>query len=314
MFWRVRPDVVVMIEVAGLTCRRGRRTTVDDLSFRVETGQVTGFLGPNGAGKSTTMKMIAGMLTPTSGTATVAGVAYRELRSPIRHLGVLLDPSAVHPQRSAVNHLRMIARTASIPRSRVDTVLDMAGLTAVAGQRIGQFSLGMRQRLGIATALLGDPGALMLDEPVNGLDPDGVIWLRTLLRQLAGEGRAVVLSSHLIAEIEVTADRVIVIGQGRKLADAPLSELHRGGATVSIGSPDIERLLVAMPPSAQIVSRPTPERAIIGGIAAAELSTAAFQAGVILHELTTNDESLETTFQELTANAADFTGSTEGQQ
>lgn len=300
-----------MIEVSQLTCRRGKRTTVDSLSFTITAGQVTGFLGPNGAGKSTTMKMIAGMIPPQSGAALVDGVRYQDLPSPLRHLGVLLDPSAVHPQHSAVNHLRMIARSAAIPRARVDTVLEMAGLTAVAHQRIGQFSLGMRQRLGIASALLGDPGTLMLDEPVNGLDPDGVIWLRSLLRRLAGEGRAVVLSSHLIAEIEVTADHVIVIGQGRKLADAPLSQLHRGASTVTVGSAQLDRFLTNLPPRAQLVSRQSADRAVIGGAPAADIAAAAFLAGVVLYEITTNTESLEKTFQDLTANAADFTGTTE---
>ncbi|MBO0729797.1 MAG: ATP-binding cassette domain-containing protein [Acidimicrobiaceae bacterium] len=214
-----------MIEVTGLTKRYGSTTAVDDLSFQVAPGRVTGFLGPNGSGKSTTMRMILGLDTPSAGHALINGQPYRELARPLRQVGALLDGRAYHPGRSARSHLRALAGASAIPRNRVETVLEMVGLTSVAGKRTGTFSLGMGQRLGIAAALLGDPGILLFDEPVNGLDPEGVRWVRDLARTLAGEGRTVLISSHLIGEMSVTADQIVVIGRGRLLADRSMREL-----------------------------------------------------------------------------------------
>ncbi|MCA5891767.1 ATP-binding cassette domain-containing protein [Isoptericola sp. NEAU-Y5] len=217
-----------MISVTALTKRYGPTTAVDGLTFTAPSGAVTGFLGPNGAGKSTTMRMIVGLERPTSGTATVDGRPYAELAAPLRTVGVMLDVRSAHPGRTAFRHLLAQARTHGIPRSRVDEVIALTGLEAVAHRRAGTFSLGMGQRLGIAGALLGDPGTLILDEPVNGLDPDGVLWVRDLVRRLAAEGRTVLLSSHLMHELALCADRVVVIGQGRLLADATVPELVDG--------------------------------------------------------------------------------------
>ncbi|QEO08781.1 ATP-binding cassette domain-containing protein [Protaetiibacter larvae] len=214
-----------MIEVRHLTHQFGRLTAVDDISFRAEPGTVTGFLGPNGAGKTTALRAIAGLIRPTAGEVRVNGRPMREHRMPLAELGVLLDARQLHPGRRADQHLRALAATQGIPRRRVDEVIELAGLGSAAHRRVGGFSLGMSQRLGIAAALLGHPSALVLDEPINGLDPDGVIWIRELLRRLADEGRTVLLSSHLMAELALTADRILVIGQGRLLADASLAEL-----------------------------------------------------------------------------------------
>jgi len=213
------------IEVRGLRKRYGRTVAVDDLSFRVEPGQVTGFIGPNGAGKSTTMRVILDLDAPNEGTALVGGRRYRTLRTPLREVGALLDAGAIHPGRRARDHLLWLAYSNSLPRRRVDEVLDLVGLASVARRRAGKYSLGMRQRLGIAAALLGDPPILMFDEPVNGLDPEGVVWIRGLLRGLAGEGRAVLVSSHLMSELEDTADHLVVVGRGRLIADTTVSDL-----------------------------------------------------------------------------------------
>jgi len=213
------------IEVRGLRKRYGRTVAVDDLSFRVEPGQVTGFIGPNGAGKSTTMRVILDLDAPNEGTALVGGRRYRTLRTPLREVGALLDAGAIHPGRRARDHLLWLAYSNGLPRRRVDEVLDLVGLASVARRRAGKYSLGMRQRLGIAAALLGDPPILMFDEPVNGLDPEGVVWIRGLLRGLAGEGRAVLVSSHLMSELEDTADHLVVVGRGRLIADTTVSDL-----------------------------------------------------------------------------------------
>lgn len=213
-----------VIQVRELTKCYGGRVVVDELTFTAPPGVVTGFLGPNGAGKSTTMRLIVGLERPASGTAMVDGVRYADLRAPLRSVGTMLDARSVHPGRTAFRHLMAVARTHGIPRSRVQEVIGLAGLESVAGRRAGTFSLGMGQRLGIAGALLGDPGTLILDEPVNGLDPDGVLWMRHLVRELAAEGRAVLLSSHLVHELALCADRVVVIGKGRLLADAALGD------------------------------------------------------------------------------------------
>lgn len=215
------------IEVRALSKKYGSRLAVDDVSFEVPAGRVTGFLGPNGAGKSTTMRMIVGLDRPSSGEALIDGQPYAQLRLPLRQVGALLDSNSAHRSRTALNHLRAVAATHGIGRARVDEVIDLAGLASVARKRVGGFSLGMTQRLGIAVALLGDPGTLILDEPVNGLDPDGVTWMRELLRGLAAEGRTVFLSSHLLTELALVASHVIVIGRGRILADAPVGALTR---------------------------------------------------------------------------------------
>jgi ABC-2 type transport system ATP-binding protein len=209
-----------MIEASGLTKRYGARPAVEAVSFRVAPGRVTGFLGPNGAGKSTTMRLILGLDTPSAGRVTVNGLPYRELAAPLREVGALLDARAVHGGRTARDHLGWLARSNRIPRRRVGEVLELAGLAGVAGRRVKGFSLGMRQRLGIAAALLGDPGVLVLDEPLNGLDPEGIAWIRGLLRRLAGEGRTVLVSSHLMGEMQLLAGHLLVIGQGRLLADS----------------------------------------------------------------------------------------------
>ena len=221
-----------MIEAIGLTKQYGSTTAVDDLSFTVQPGMVTGFLGPNGAGKSTTMRLILGLDRPDAGQVLIGGHRYRELRRPLREVGAMLEAKAFHPGRSARSHLAALAASNAVPRARVDEVLDLVGLTGVAGRRAGRFSLGMGQRLGVAAALLGDPAVLLLDEPVNGLDPEGVRWIRDLLRSLAAQGRTVFVSSHLISEMALTADRLVVIGQGRLLADTTVAELSAGSASL----------------------------------------------------------------------------------
>ena len=221
-----------MIEARDLTRRFGPTVAVDALSFDVRPGGVTGFLGPNGSGKSTTMRLILGLDRPDSGQVRVGGRRYRELRWPLREVGALLEARAFHPGRSARSHLAALAASNAVPRARVDEVLDLVGLTGVAGRRAGTFSLGMGQRLGVAAALLGDPAVLLLDEPVNGLDPEGVRWIRDLLRSLAAQGRTVFVSSHLISEMALTADRLVVIGQGRLLADTTVAELSAGSASL----------------------------------------------------------------------------------
>ncbi|MFF1465713.1 ABC transporter ATP-binding protein [Streptomyces sp. NPDC058330] len=221
-----------MIQVQVLTKRYGRHTAVDGLTFTAPPGAVTGFLGPNGAGKSTTMRMIVGLERPTSGTATVDGARYADLSAPLRSVGTMLDARSVHPGRTAFRHLMAMARTHGIPRSRVEEVIGLAGLETVAGRRTGTFSLGMGQRLGIAGALLGDPGTLILDEPVNGLDPDGVLWVRHLVKDFAAEGRTVLLSSHLVHELALCADRVVIVGKGRLLADAALGDPALGAGSL----------------------------------------------------------------------------------
>jgi ABC-2 type transport system ATP-binding protein len=222
----------LMLTARSLTKRYGHVLAVDDVSFDVLPGRVTGFLGPNGSGKSTTLRMFLGLDTPTSGHALVGGRPYREIRHPLRDVGALLDVGACHPGRPARMHLRLVAETNQISRSRVDEVLELTGLTEVGGARVGGFSLGMRQRLGIAVALLGDPAVLLLDEPVNGLDPEGIVWIRTLLRSLAAEGRTVLVSSHLMAEMALTADQLVVLGRGRVLATGPLDQLVRGSGSL----------------------------------------------------------------------------------
>ena len=300
-----------MITLDRLTKTYGAITAVDDLSLAIHPGRVTGFLGPNGAGKSTTMRMILGLATPTSGTASIDGRAYAELRHPLREVGALLDASALHPGRSARAHLVAMARSNGLPPGRVDEVLERVGLTHVAPKRAGQFSLGMGQRLGIAGALLGDPRVLMFDEPVNGLDPDGVLWVRGLMRSLAAEGRTVLVSSHLMSEMQQTADQLVIIGRGRLIADAPIDELIAGSslATVVVRVPDAagrRRLLDAVSAEADSVATQGDEL-VVSGLAGERVGDLAHRLGVRLHELHTRHASLEEAYMQLTADSLEFT-------
>ena len=296
-----------MITLTGLTKRYAGTTAVDDLSLRIEPGLVTGFLGPNGAGKSTTMRMILGLDEPTAGTALVSGRRYAEFRHPLRELGALLEAKSLHPGRSARNHLLAMARSNGIARSRVDEMLAKVGLTDVAGKRAGAYSLGMGQRLGIAGALLGDPPVLMFDEPVNGLDPDGVRWVRELMRSLADEGRTVFVSSHLMSEMELTADRLIVIGRGRLIADTSVRELadrFRRGVLVRTPRPaDLTSVLAAA--GGGVESGPGGSLTVTGLDVAAIGEMAAAQ-GIPLYEVAPRSASLEEAYMELTAGSAEF--------
>ncbi len=305
-----------MIEVTHLTKRYGATTAVDDLSFTIRPGAVTGFLGPNGAGKSTTMRMILGLDTPSSGSATVAGRALRDHPAPLGELGALLEAKAVHPKRSARNHLRALATTTGIPDRRVDEVLDLVGLTDVANRPAGQFSLGMSQRLGIASALLGDPATVMLDEPVNGLDPEGILWIRGLLRTLADEGRTVFVSSHLMSEMALTAEHFVIVGRGRLIADVSAWELEAmaPAADVLVRTPDGDRLRAALALDGVTVADEqattpglTPAYRVLG-LPAEEIGRRAAGAGIVLHELVTRRNSLEQTFMELTHGAVEYGG------
>lgn len=296
-----------MIEAHGLVKRYGSKTAVAGIDLVVRPGRVTGFLGPNGAGKSTTMRMIVGLDRPTAGSVTVGGRVYRDHRAPLREVGALLEAKAAHRGRTARNHLRVLAATHGIPASRVQEVIDLAGLDAVAGKRVGGFSLGMGQRLGIAAALLGDPATLILDEPVNGLDPDGVRWVRTLVRDLAAEGRTVFLSSHLMSEMAQTADDVVVLGRGRILAATPIEQLLAGGGShVVVASPGANEL-------AELIQRnggttePTHDRHLsITGIDAAAIGDLAAAAGIALHELTTVSSSLEEVYMTMTDDDVEY--------
>lgn len=297
-----------MIEVQGLTKRYGQVTALDDVTFSVRPGMVTGFLGPNGAGKSTTMRAIVGLDRPTAGSATIDGKSYQSQSAPLREVGVLLDAKAVHTGRTARNHLRALAATHRIPNSRVDEVIGMTGLETVARRRVGGFSLGMGQRLGIAAALLGDPAVLILDEPVNGLDPEGVIWVRRLSRALAAEGRTVFLSSHLMAEMAQTADHLIVLGRGRVIADAPMSDiLSAAGSTVRVVSPDADRLAAALTAKGATV-QPAEEASafVVAEMESAEVGRIAAELGAVLYELAPKATSLEDAYLALTDDQVDY--------
>lgn len=297
-----------MIVADNLTKRYGAKTAVDGVSFTVAPGRVTGFLGPNGAGKSTTMRMIVGLDRPTTGRVTVSGRDYRQLRSPLTEVGVLLDAKAVHTGRSARNHLRALAATHGIGRARVDEVIELTGIGAVAGKRAGGFSLGMGQRLGIAAALLGDPHTLILDEPVNGLDPEGVRWVRQFVRHLAAEGRTVLLSSHLMSEMSQTADHVIVLGRGRILADAPLADLVGAwtSTTLLVRSPRLDDLVAALPTPDATVTAVEPGCAQITGLNAEIIGDLAAARGIPLYELTPRSGSLEDAYLALTDDSVEY--------
>ena len=297
-----------VIKAQHLTKRYGDNVAVDDLSFTVQPGVVTGFLGPNGAGKSTTMRMILGLDSPTKGTITVNGRPFAEHTHPLREVGALLEARGVHPGRSARNHLLALAATAGIGAARVDEVIDMVGLPEVASKRVGAFSLGMGQRLGIASALLADPDVLLLDEPVNGLDPDGVRWIRNLLRGFADEGRTVFLSSHLMSEMALTADHVIVIGRGRLLRDQSMADLiaSAGANVVRVRSPEAARLADILRPHATSIDRVTEGVLDVEGMASDDIGIAAAGAQITLLELATQAGSLEEAYMVLTEQAVDF--------
>ncbi len=297
-----------MIEARGLTKRYGDRVAVDDVSFTARPGVVTGFLGPNGAGKSTTMRMIVGLTRPTGGRVTVAGSRYAELRSPLTAVGALLDAKAVHTGRTAYQHLLGLAATHGIPKARVHEVIGQTGLDAVAGKRVKGFSLGMGQRLGIAAALLGDPHVLILDEPVNGLDPEGVRWVRTFARHLASEGRTVFLSSHLMSEVALTADHVIVIGKGRILADAPVAELVAGAGrqAVRVRTARAAELAELLARSGATIASEEAGVLEISGLETADIAGAAAAAGIVLLELTPLTTSLEDAYMALTDDAVEY--------
>ena len=299
-----------MIEVRGLTKRYGAKTAVDCLTFGIEPGKVTGFLGPNGAGKTTTMRCILGLDYADEGTITVAGQAYRDLAYPMREVGALLDAKAVHGGRSAYSHLLCLAQTNGLPRSRVGEVLELVGLSDVARKRSKGFSLGMSQRLGIAAAMLGDPRVLMFDEPVNGLDPEGILWIRNLMKALAGEGRTVFVSSHLMSEMQYTADRLIVIGRGKLIADCSMSQFiaRSSGASVRVRTPSSAELITAVnAKGATAVMAADEEGAIeVRGMTAESVGDLAYERGLRLHELATVAASLEEAFMELTASSVEY--------
>ncbi|MFJ6078823.1 ABC transporter ATP-binding protein [Pseudarthrobacter sp. NPDC092419] len=297
-----------MIEAQDLTKVYGSKTAVAGANFTVEPGRVTGFLGPNGAGKSTTMRMIMGLDRPTSGSVTVNGVPYARHKAPLREVGALLDAKAVHTSRSAYNHLLAMAATHGIPKARVHEVIEMTGLEAVARKKAGGFSLGMGQRLGIAGALLGDPQVLILDEPVNGLDPEGVVWVRNLVRYLAGQGRTVFLSSHLMSEMAQTADHLIVIGRGRVIADAPIRDIisGKGQARVRVRTEEPERLAPLLTAEGAAVESPERELLEVTGLDPRAIAAAALAHQVMVYELTPLVASLEEAYMELTKDDVEY--------
>jgi ABC-2 type transport system ATP-binding protein len=297
-----------MIEVRGLTKRYGDKLAVDDLTFTVRPGTVTGFLGPNGAGKSTAMRMILGLATPTSGTVTVNGKPYRDHTAPLREAGALLEARSVHPGRSAYHHLLAVAQTSGIRRARVDQVIDAVGLREVARRRAGRFSLGMGQRLSIATALLGDPATVILDEPLNGLDTEGIRWVRSLLRGLAAEGKTVFVSSHLMNEMSVTAEHVIVIGRGRLIADTGVAAFIAGAArdTVRVRTSGPDALAALLRGPGVTVSRDHDGVLTVTGLSTDQVGTVARAAGITLLELAPQQASLEEAYTAMTQDAVEF--------
>ena len=297
-----------MIEAVNLTKRYGKKTAVNNISFTVKPGTVTGFLGPNGAGKSTTMRMIMGLDKPTSGKVTINGRPYRQLSAPLCEVGALLDAKGLHGSRSARSHLRQLAASNGIPAKRVDEVLDITGLASVAKKRVKGFSLGMGQRLGIAAALLGDPGVLLFDEPVNGLDPEGVKWVRETCRRLAGEGRTVFISSHLMSEMAQTADHLLVIGRGRILTAGPVDDVIASATTdrVRVASPQATELAELMA-SRNLAARPVAPNVLeTTATTAAAIGELAAQGGIVLHELTTIRARLEEAYMTLTSDSVEY--------
>jgi ABC-2 type transport system ATP-binding protein len=297
-----------MIEAKNLTKRYGDKIAVNDLSFTVEPGRVTGFLGPNGAGKSTTMRLLLGLDRPNRGDATIDGRHYRDLPRPLQVVGALLEARAIHTGRSAYNHLLCLAQTQGLGKKRVEEVIELVGLTEVARKRAGGFSLGMGQRLGIAAALLADPSVLILDEPVNGLDPEGIVWIRTLMKQLASEGRTVFVSSHLMNEMAVTADHLIVIGRGRLIADCSTQEFIERSTEqiVVVRSPDAERLAVAVDKEGGRAVPNGEGLLTVTNLEAARIGELSAEGGFVLHELTPRRGSLEEAFMELTRESVEY--------
>ena len=305
-----------MIEVRGLTKRYGAKIAVDDLTFSIQSGQVTGFLGPNGAGKTTTMRCILGLDYPTEGTITVDGKSYHDMSYPMREVGALLEAKAVHGGRSAYNHLLCLAQTNSLPKRRVGEVLELVGLTEVAKKRSKGFSLGMSQRLGIAATLLGDPKVLMFDEPVNGLDPEGILWIRNLMKALAAEGRTVFVSSHLMSEMENTADHLIVIGRGKLIAASSMKDFvaSASGASVRVRTPSSDQLVRAVTAKGGTTSTDDDGAIEVHGMSIEQIGDLAFSEGIRLHELTTVRASLEEAFMELTADSVEYHADAPGQR
>ena len=299
---------VRVIEARNLSKHYGRTTAVDDLSFDVSPGRVTGFLGPNGAGKTTTMRLILGLDRPDSGSVRINGRLYRDLPAPLREVGALLDAKAVHGGRKAYNHLLLLAQTNRIKRSRVDEVLRIVGLESVADRRAGGFSLGMGQRLGIAAALLGDPGILMFDEPVNGLDPEGIAWVRQLMQSLAAEGRTVFVSSHLMSEMAITAEHLIVIGRGKLIRDEGVTEFVESSSqhSVRVRSPQADRLRDLLVAAGASVRGGEDGTIDVINLDAAAVGELAASNGVVLHELTPRRASLEEAFMELTRDSVEY--------
>jgi len=297
-----------MIEVRGLTKRYGEKVAVNDLTFGVEPGKVTGFLGPNGAGKTTTMRLILGLYYPDAGTVSVDGQRYSGLANPMREVGALLDAKAVHGGRSAYNHLLCLAQTNNLPKKRVDEVLDLVGLSEVTRKRSKGFSLGMSQRLGIAATMLGDPGVLMFDEPVNGLDPEGILWIRNLMKALAAEGRTVFVSSHLMSEMENTAEHLIVIGKGKLIADCTMNEFiaQSSGAAARVRTPSPDQLALAVAAKGGAATAGSDGTLLVRGLTTDAIGDIAFEQGIRLHELSMLRASLEEAFMELTADSVEY--------
>jgi len=297
-----------MIKARGLTKRYGETLAVDHLSFDITPGVVTGFLGPNGSGKSTTMRMILGLDTPTSGAVTVNGKAYRDLPAPMREVGALLDAKSIHGGRTARQQLRWVAQAAGIPSKRVDEVLDTVGLIDVAGKKVGGFSLGMSQRLGIATALLGDPGVLIFDEPVNGLDPEGILWFRNLMKRLASEGRTIFVSSHLMSEMQEMAQHVLVIGRGKIIADATISDVtgRNSGNAVRVVTPQLVDFAPFLESAGATIQPERDGGVLVTGIDAARIGELAAMHRIPLHELSPRRASLEAAFMELTRESVEY--------
>ena len=304
-----------MIEVRGLTKRYGDKVAVNDLTFGIEPGKVTGFLGPNGAGKTTTMRCILGLDYPNAGTITVDGKEYHDLDYPMREVGALLDAKAVHGGRSAYNHLLCLAQTNNLPTSRVGEVLELVGLSEVARKRSKGFSLGMSQRLGIAATMLGDPKVLMFDEPVNGLDPEGILWIRNLMKALAAQGRTVFVSSHLMSEMENTADHLIVIGRGKLIADCTMAEFiaRSSGSAVRVRTPSPDQLVLAIAAEGGSAAADTDGTLLVQGMAADKVGDVAFENSIRLHELTTTRASLEEAYMEVTADSVEYHAGVPGQ-
>ncbi|MFL6220227.1 MAG: ABC transporter ATP-binding protein [Actinomycetes bacterium] len=297
---------MAVITIQGLTKRFGPVVAVDDLSFEVDQGTVVGFLGPNGAGKTTTLRMLLGLVSPTAGSARIDGKPYRALAEPVRHVGAVLEASSFHPGRSARNHLRVVATAAGLPLARADQVLEQVALTQAAHRRVGGFSLGMRQRLGLATALLGDPQVLILDEPANGLDPEGVHWLRGLLRQLADQGRTVLVSSHVLAEVAQTVDQVVIIDRGRLVAQSTLAALTAGAdRAVRVRTPQPAALRDLLVARGARVALDGPGQLTVTGATTEQVGQAAAAGGVVLHEMRFERSNLEDVFLELTGRKGD---------